>query len=177
MKMDLTRRESLAFGASLLACTAAQAAGAGGAASLNQDAKRKGRRFGSAVGLGWPGRIGGAFADPDYRRIVAAQCGLIVPENELKGGWVRGRPTGFDFSGADRLLAWAESQGLAMRGHNLVWHHPKWWPDWVTQHNFGAHPAAEAARMLKEHIDTVCRRYGARIRSWDVVNEAVDAHD
>ena len=82
--MDLTRRESLAFGATLLAGAAAQAAGARGAESLNQDAKSKGRRFGSAVGLGWPGRIGGAFADPDYRRIVAAQCGLIVPENELK---------------------------------------------------------------------------------------------
>jgi endo-1,4-beta-xylanase len=175
--MDLSRRESLAFGAALLAGTAAQAAGVRSAHSLNQDAKSKGRRFGSAVGLGWPGRIGGAFADPAYRRIVAAECGLIVPENELKWGWVRGRPTGFDFSGADRLLAWAESHGLAMRGHNLVWHHPKWWPDWVTHHDFGARPAAEAERMLKEHIDTVCRRYGVRIGSWDVVNEAVDAHD
>jgi endo-1,4-beta-xylanase len=29
--------------------------------------------------------------------------------------------------------------------------------------------------MLREHIDTVCRRYGRRIGSWDVVNEAVDA--
>src|SRR3954463_1485982 len=121
MKMDLTRRESLAFGATLLGGAAAQAAGVRGAESLNQDAKRKGRRFGSAVGLGWPGRIGGAFADPNYRRIVAAESGPIVPENELKWGWLRGRPTGFDFSGADRLLAWAESHGLAMRGHNLVW--------------------------------------------------------
>jgi endo-1,4-beta-xylanase len=61
-----------------------------------------------------------------------------------------------------------------MRGHNLVWHHPKWWPDWVTNHDFGPRPAAEAARMLREHIERVCRHYPT-IRSWDVVNEAVDA--
>jgi endo-1,4-beta-xylanase len=173
--MDLTRRDSLALGASFVAGAAAQAAVGRGAESLNQLATRKGRRFGSAVGLGWPGRIGGAFADPRYMGIVASECGLIVPENELKWGWVRRNPTGFDFSGADRLLAWAESHGLAMRGHNLVWHHPKWWPDWVTNHDFGPRPAAEAERMLREHIETVCRRYGRRIGSWDVVNEAVDA--
>jgi endo-1,4-beta-xylanase len=173
--MDLTRRDSLAFGAALAVGAAAEAAIGPGPQSLNQAARRSGRRFGSAVGMGRPGQIEGAFADPLYMRIVASECGLIVPENELKWGWVRRNPTGFDFSGADRLLAWAESHGLAMRGHNLIWHHPHWWPDWVTHYDFGPRPAAEAARMLTEHIDTVCRRYGRRIGSWDVVNEAIDA--
>lgn len=177
--MDLSRRDSLTLAAALAIGAAAEASvpripGIG--ESLDRAAHRTGRRFGSAVGLGWPGQIGGAFADPNYRRIVASECGLIVPENELKWGWVRHSPTGFDFSGADRLLAWAEAHGLAMRGHNLVWHHPKWWPDWVTKYDFGARPATEAERMLKEHIETVCRRYGRRIGSWDVINEAVDNH-
>ena len=38
----------------------------------------------------------------------------------------------------------------------------------------GREPAREADRILSEHIATICRRYGQRIGSYDVVNEAVD---
>ncbi|MBV9932325.1 MAG: endo-1,4-beta-xylanase [Alphaproteobacteria bacterium] len=174
--MDPTRRQALALGAAAAAFPATAASlPATPKPSLNALARRGGRRFGSAVGTGWPGRGGGAFADPRYRRIVEGECGLIVPENELKWSWVQPRPGVFDFAAADRLLGWASAHGMAMRGHNLVWHHPHWWPAWVTSHDFGARPASEAERLLTTHIDTVCRRYGARIASWDVINEAVDA--
>jgi endo-1,4-beta-xylanase len=176
--VEFSRRDSLAFAATLALGAAAEASVPSIPSigeSLNHAAARRGRRFGSAVGVGWPGRAARGFADPRYRQIVSSECGLIVPENELKWQWIRHSPTGFDFSGGDRLLAWADSQGLAMRGHNLVWHHPQWWPAWVTNYDFGPRPAAEAARMLTEHIETVCRHYPT-IRSWDVVNEAVDAH-
>ena len=33
--------------------------------------------------------------------------------------------------------------------------------------------APQAERMIAEHVGTVCRRYGTRIHSYDVVNEAV----
>ncbi|HEY0314119.1 MAG TPA: endo-1,4-beta-xylanase [Allosphingosinicella sp.] len=177
--MDVTRRDSLLLGAGALAAAAAAPLHAAPAAtpkpSLNAVAKRRGRRFGSAVGMGRPHHVEGAFADPRYRAVVAGECGLIVPENELKWSWVQPAPGVFDFSGGDRLLAWATAHGLALRGHNLVWHHPKWWPAWVTNHDFGARPSSEAERLLTTHIDTVCRRYGSRIGSWDVINEAVDA--
>ena len=177
--MDVTRRDSLLLGAGALAAAAASPLYAAPAAtpkpSLNAVAKRSGRRFGSAVGMGRPHHVEGAFADPRYRAVVAGECGVIVPENELKWSWLQPAPGVFDFANADRLLAWATAHGLAMRGHNLVWHHPKWWPAWVTNHDFGARPASEAERLLTTHIDTVCRRYGSRIGSWDVINEAVDA--
>jgi endo-1,4-beta-xylanase len=197
MPMDLDRRQALILGAAAAAFPGAAFPGAAfptaafpaaafpGAAfpaaatpkpSLNAVARRSGRRFGSAMGMGRAGHVEGAYADPRYRAIVAGECGLIVPENELKWSWVQPRPGVFDFANADRLLAWATAHGLAMRGHNLAWHHPRWWPDWVTNHDFGARPASEAARLLTTHIDTVCRRYGDRIASWDVINEAVDAH-
>src|SRR4051794_6866574 len=142
--MDLSRRDSLALAAALTFGAAAEASVpriAGIGESLDHAARRGGRRFGSPVCLGWTGRIGSPFANPQSRRIISSDCGLIVPENEPKWQWVRHSRKGFDFSGADRLLAWAESQGLAMRGHNLVWHHPGWWPDWVTKYDFGARPA------------------------------------
>jgi endo-1,4-beta-xylanase len=139
------------------------------APALNRLAAARGRRFGTCLGT----RTGG-FADPAYRALVAAECGVIVPENELKWGWLRRTPSGFDFAAADRLLAFAEEKGLAMRGHTLLWHHPKWMPAWVQAHDFGARPASAAERMVAGHVETVCRRYGRRIHSYDVVNEAVD---
>ena len=163
--MHLTRREAL--GATLALAAAPALAAPLAADSLNALAARTGRRFGAAVG-------GGPLADPKLQALVTSQCGVTVPENELKWGWVRRQPTGFDFSGVDRLLAFAEANGLAMRGHTLLWHHPQWFPDWVTKHDFGANPASAAAAMVSEHIDTVCRRYGTRIHSYDVINEAVD---
>ena len=38
----------------------------------------------------------------------------------------------------------------------------------------GLKPGNEAERLLREHVTTVCKRYGDRIFTWDVVNEAID---
>ncbi|MFN3945831.1 MAG: endo-1,4-beta-xylanase [Allosphingosinicella sp.] len=143
------------------------------AAGLDTIARRSGRRFGSSVGGGSAGTITGSFADPRYRALLVAECGALVHENELKWSSIRPSPTSFDFGAPDSILAFAEEHGLAMRGHTLLWHHPDWFPNWVASYDFGARPAAEAERMIREHVATVCRRYGTRIYSYDVVNEAV----
>ncbi|MDP8994014.1 MAG: endo-1,4-beta-xylanase [Pseudomonadota bacterium] len=174
--MEVTRRQSLAMGAGLAlsACaTRLRQSPPAAAASLDALARRSGRRFGSAVGTGPPGTITGSFADPRYRQLLVPECGALVHENELKWGWIRPAPDRFNFAAADMILAFAEQHGMAMRGHTLLWHHPSWFPAWVASYDFGPNPRAEAERMIREHIETVCRRYGTRIYSYDVVNEAV----
>jgi endo-1,4-beta-xylanase len=173
----LTRRETMAatLGLAVGACAPAGIVRPQpGEESLNVLAQRTGRRFGAAVGSGAPGSVAGSFADRRLRALVAEQCGVMVHENELKWGWVRRQPKGFDFTAADRLIEFAEANRIAMRGHTLLWHHPEWFPGWVTKYDFGANPAREAERMVREHVSTVCRRYGTRIHSYDVVNEAVN---
>jgi len=165
--MKLNRREAIA---AALAMTAVPAFAAEAGASLNSLARAGGRRFGSAIGI-----RNGSFGDPRDTEVIAHECGLIVPENELKWQWTRPTPTSFDFRGADRIVAFGEAHHLAVRGHTLLWHHPGWFPDWVASYDFGASPAGEAARMIGEHVTTICRRYGTRIHGYDVVNEAVDA--
>ncbi|KAJ8133840.1 hypothetical protein OY671_012946, partial [Metschnikowia pulcherrima] len=93
--------------------------------------------------------------------------------------WQASRPTpdGFDFGRFDAMMAYAQAKGFAVRGHNSLWHQPKWMPRWEESHDFGARPASEAARLLSQHIDTVCTQYGSRIESYDVVNEAVNPAD
>lgn len=171
--MRLTRRESIAGAGVLLACGSSGGLAATMPQSLNRLARRSGRRFGSAVGLGRQGHVEGAFADAKYRAIIARECGLIVPENELKWQWSRPSPTQFDFANLDRLISWAESQHLAVRGHTLLWLPQKWYPQWLVNYGFGPAPAKTAEALLTNHVRTVCRRYGQRIHSYDVVNEAV----
>ena len=178
--MDMTRRESLALGLALAATACAPArVGAAGtratpAGSLNALAQRSGRRFGSEVAWGAPGADRGSFANPAYAAILERECGLLVPENELKWAWTRPSATTFDFRQMDAIVDYATAKGFALRGHTLFWAPEKWYPKWLVGHDFGSQPAAAAEKMLTEHVRTVCRRYGDRIYSYDVVNEVVE---
>jgi endo-1,4-beta-xylanase len=141
--------------------------------SLDSLAQRSGRRFGSAIGWGAPGADRGSIANRAYAAIIESECSLLVPENELKWQWTRPGPTSFDFRQFDAIADYATSHGLDLRGHTLFWLPQKWYPKWLVGHDFGARPAAAAEELLTEHVRTVCRRYGRRIYSYDVVNEAV----
>ncbi|MFA6115048.1 MAG: endo-1,4-beta-xylanase [Sphingomonas sp.] len=146
-------------------------------ASLNSAARARGMRFGSTYAWSTPGADRGSFANPPYAALLEADCGILVPENEMKWQFLRPSATAFDFTRPDAMIAYAESKGLAVRGHNLLWHQPKWMPAWAESHDYGPNPAIEGDRVLTEHIRTVCARYGAKIGSYDVVNEAVNPAD
>lgn len=141
---------------------------------LHAVAGQKGLRIGSALSWSPPGADAGSFANPRYAALLQRECGLLVPENQLKWQAVRPAPDRFDFTRFDAMLDWAEAHRMAMRGHTLLWHKTQYFPRWLNDHDFGATPAREAERLLTAHIDTVCKRYGTRIGSYDVVNETVD---
>lgn len=178
---NATRREALA---AMLAAPLAGALAAPAATktpmhrpdSLQALAAAKGRRFGSCIGS-FPGRKQGATVqNPAYSQLVASECGIVVPENEFK--WVAMRPDAshFNFTRMDVIAAWSRRNGVALRGHTLLWHRPQWFPVWLNNYNYGANPRAEAERLLTTHIKTMIGRFGAIIHSYDVVNEAID-HD
>lgn len=137
-------------------------------APLKTLASTKGLIFGSAVNARQ------VRSDAGYRRILERECGALVCENETK--WVALRPSDatFDFTDADVIAGYASDHGMALRGHTLLWHHPQWFPDWLTSHDFGGRPVAEAERILTRHIHRVCAHY-PQVFSWDVINETVDA--
>jgi endo-1,4-beta-xylanase len=154
---------------------------------LNAVARTKGLRFGSSIGAGaskgelalLPENVRArprrppSFADPRVRALMVSQCGILVPENELKWYVVRSRPGKFDFRRADMLVDFAAQHHMAVRGHNLFWNSIRWTPRWVNEYDFGSRPATAAEHMLREHIFKVCRRYGERIFSYDVINETL----
>lgn len=115
----------------------------------------------------------GSFANPAYARILKHECELLVPENELKWQTTRPSASSFDFARVDGIVDFATANAMKVRGHTLFWLPEKWYPQWLVGHDFGPRPAKQAEALLVEHVRTVCRRYGTRIYSYDVVNEAI----
>lgn len=143
---------------------------------LNAIAAPGGRRFGSAV-ASIPGVANaGSIQNAAYTAIIKNECGIIVPENEMKWQALRPNPTTYNFDRMDEIVRWAQENAIAVRGHTLLWHRPQWFPNWLNTYDYGANPVREAERLLTEHIRTVTQRYKGVITSYDVVNEAID-HD
>jgi endo-1,4-beta-xylanase len=173
--LKLTRRQTLASGAAVFATAAGArvAARRGAAGSLDSLARKSGRRFGSAVASSPPGTDAGTITNPRYTALLERECELLVPENQLKWQWVRRSPGNFDFRAFDAIADYAGKHGFKLRGHTLFWTPTKWYPKWLAEMDFGRRPSAAAEKLLVDHVRTVCGRYGKRIYSYDVVNEAV----
>ncbi len=163
-------RQALTLGAGMLLRhdTWAQAVGNAaftGAGSLKAHALLRGRFAGAAVNMGL------LATNELYARTIAEQYNVVVAENAMKWAPLRPAPDTFRFDEADRFMAFAEVHKMSVRGHNLCWHRqlPLWFAATVT--------GANAGQYLATHIATVAGRYRERMRSWDVVNEAIDPKD
>jgi len=133
--------------------------------SLRQHAGAKGIVFGCAA-------VQRHLAqDEAYARLVAEQCHLILPANELKWDMLQPKPGEYDFAPADWMLRFAEDHGLLFRGHALLWEPST--PEWVRK----AATRQNARQMLTDHIRTVVSHYKGRMHSWDVVNEILEPAD
>jgi len=134
--------------------------------------------------------------------LVKEQFNQITPENDLKWQLVHPREgkDGYDFAPADAFVNFGVSNNMYLVGHTLVWHSQT--PNWVfagtnppptgatTATNsastnrggfgggFGRYNGPRASReellqRMRDHIHTVVGRYKGKIKSWDVVNEAL----
>ena len=167
-----TRRELVQAGIAAAAASPLAIAAKSPGESLEVLARKKGLHFGTALGIRALGvRDPG---DAKYLDLVRDQCGILVPENELKMTWIQRNAGEFRFEPAERVVAFGESNGMQVRGHTLLWHHPRWLPRWLETHDFGTEPATSAAELLTFHLRKTCQQFGTRLCSWDVVNEAVD---
>lgn len=108
-------------------------------------------------------------SEADYRTVLADQFSLIQPENAMKWDATESQPGHFDFSGGDRVVAVARQHGQAVMAGPLVWYFQN--PPWVDGGNFSRDQAIAA---LWDHIHGLVGHYRGVVRSWIVVNEALD---
>lgn len=87
--------------------------------------------------------------------------------------WNGTEPTlgNFDFSFADRAVAFAQQNQLRLHGHVLVYFQEGVMPEYIKKF-VGTQADFEA--VVKRHIQTTVSRYKGKIASYDVVNEMVD---
>ena len=108
--------------------------------------------------------------------LILQNFGSLSPENVMKSGLIHPRENSYAWDNADRIVNFAQQNGLLMRGHTLCWHQQT--PAWLFKDTEGR-PVSKAVLLarLKEHISTVVSRYKGNIYAWDVVNEAIDDKD
>jgi endo-1,4-beta-xylanase len=133
--------------------------------SLKEIADRRGILYGAAATKTHLSR------DQDFANAFVEQCGILVPEVELKWDALRPAPDAFNFQPVDWLHKFAMRNQMKFRGHPLVWYQslPKWFDSYASPQN--------AKELMLNHISTVVGRYAGKVHSWDVVNEALDPNE
>jgi endo-1,4-beta-xylanase len=122
--------------------------------------------FGAAVNR----TLTAAGADADrYRDWVRRHCSLLVSENDMKWYTLDKESGVEDAAAAERLLAWAAAEGLAVRGHCLLWAKRKFVQQWVQDL-----PGGQFLHRVHEHLERTLTRYAGRVVCWDSLNEMLD---
>ncbi|WP_211748167.1 endo-1,4-beta-xylanase [Paenibacillus sp. Marseille-Q4541] len=118
----------------------------------------------------------GAAVNPrtieSQRSLLAYHYNSITAENEMKFSSLHPQEDQYTFEDADVIAAFAREQGMALRGHTLVWHNQT--PDWLFENEKGGLAEKEVLfARLRSHIQTVVGRYKDVVYCWDVVNEVI----
>jgi endo-1,4-beta-xylanase len=115
--------------------------------------------------------VGTAFFNNDQTYITALtrEFNTVVCENDMKAAALQPTQGAFNFTNADKLVAFAQQNAMKVRGHTLVWHNQN--PNWLSK---GAWTRATLLAAMKAHISGVLSHFKGKIIEWDVVNEAFD---
>ncbi|MCL1806186.1 MAG: endo-1,4-beta-xylanase [Oscillospiraceae bacterium] len=110
-------------------------------------------------------------SDPQVTEMYKAYYNVVTSENAMKPLYLAPEKDTYSFSGPDRMVDWAQKNGIPVHGHTLVWHSQS--APWMTTNADGSYlTRAEAKQNLENFINTVAGHFAGRVISWDVVNEA-----
>lgn len=129
-------------------------------APLRDAAAAAGKWVGAAVQSGF------MASDPEYAATLRRHFSYLTAEYQMKWDPIQRERGVFDFSGGDAIVAFAEANGLRVKGHALVWHGAT--PAWVDTLS-----PRDLKDAVAQHIRTVAGHYRGHVAAWDVVNEAV----
>lgn len=105
-----------------------------------------------------------------YDVILKNEFSSISAEYEMKMDQISTASGVYNWTVADKIVAYGNSNGINVHGHALVWHNSV--PTWLANYSG---TDADFALEVKKYITDVVTHYKGKVRSWDVVNEAVEA--
>jgi endo-1,4-beta-xylanase len=122
------------------------------------------------VGTAVPYNRPGTFPNnPQYVEVLTREFNAVVAENVMKWDAIRWSESSYNFAPGDAIVAFAEENGMMVRGHTLAWHSQN--PGWLQGKNY---TREEAIEVLEDHITKVVTHWKGKIKEWDVVNEAIN---
>lgn len=106
------------------------------------------------------------------KELLTHHFNSITAENEMKFVSLHPTEDQYTFDEADTIARFARSNGMKLRGHTLVWHNQT--TEWLFLNKDGGLTDRETLlSRMKEHIETVVKRYKDDVYCWDVVNEVI----
>lgn len=158
----VSRRSFLAASAAAFVSARRGLSGAQALASL-KDAYRNVFLIGTALDFRSPDEF-----NPAELALIKSQFNAMTPENSMKPGPVHPQENTWNWTQADALMQFCESNGIKPFGHTLVWHSQTapWFFEGATRE--------VALERLRQHVHTIVGRYKGKIAGWDVVNEAIN---
>lgn len=108
----------------------------------------------------------------DEAAMILDQFNSLTAENAMKMGPIHPEENRFNWEPADKIVEFAQTNNLKMRGHTLCWHSQA--PKWIFVNEKGDTVSKEVLlKRLEDHITAVVSRYKGKIYAWDVVNEVI----
>ncbi|WP_437852283.1 endo-1,4-beta-xylanase [Sorangium sp. So ce363] len=119
--------------------------------------------------------IGAAVDSQSYMThatLLKAHFNSITAENEMKFESLQRNENSFTYDAADRIVSFAVTNKMKVRGHALVWHSQN--PAWLFSNGSGGAVSRQTLlTRMKNHISNVVRHFRGKVYAWDVVNEAM----
>ena len=134
---------------------------------VNQHGPTIKETYGKYFLIGMAGDIPGNFSEAE-QALIKENFNVVTPENCMKPGPVHPQEETWNFDRPDALVKFCTENNIAIHGHTLVWHAQT--NNWF----FQGDDKDAITKRLQTHISTLVGRYKGKIRSWDVVNEAIN---
>lgn len=111
--------------------------------------------------------------DTEGIRIIKQQFNSVVAENCMKSEVIQPKEGDFNFTLSDQFVDFGEKNNMYIVGHVLIWHSQA--PAWFFTDKEGKDVSRDVLiQRMKTHITTIVSRYKGKVKSWDVVNEAIN---
>jgi GH35 family endo-1,4-beta-xylanase len=111
-------------------------------------------------------------SDDAQKALTVKEFNSVTAENDWKPGEIHPKEGVWNFERADKIADFCRQNGIKMRGHCLCWHSQ--FADWMFTDSKGKEVTKEVFyERLRDHIQTIMKRYKDVVYAWDVVNEAM----
>jgi endo-1,4-beta-xylanase len=170
MRNTTGKRNELRKLAAWMAVLLAGAAPLAGQTTLRQAAAARGIPFGAAASADEYGPPD-LLKNTNYANLLSTQYDMLEPGNAMKWDVTQPALNTYNFQPGDELVAFAQANGMRVRGHNLCWHTQ--FPSWLQPYaSSSTTTPADMATLLQNHITTEVTHFAGKVFAWDVVNEA-----